>query len=618
MIVYNSSKSGFVDDMLTNDIENIILKAFKKNLKKSVAPNEIRSWRNSMEYMNKILIDPEIPGDCGVSIEFQIPQTSNRIDFIITGQDEHKNDHAIIVELKGWSEAQLTSKDAVVKTVLNRSLQETSHPSYQAWSYAALLQGFNQTVYEENINLVPCAYLYNYDVDDNIGNDFYKEYIKKAPLFLKPDALRLREFVKKHVKYGDATGVMYRIDSGKIKPSKALADSVESMLKGNEEFLMIDEQKVVFETAMALAQQSSVDNKNVLIVEGGPGTGKSVVAVNLLAKITKKGLLTQYVSKNAAPRAVYLSKLTKSTKKSVISNLFKGSGSYVDETPNTFDVLIIDEAHRLNEKSGMYRNLGFNQVREIIRASKCAVFFLDEDQKVTLYDIGDKEEILRWAHKEGAMVQQMELTSQFRCNGSDGYLAWLDDVLQIRETANKDLNLNEYDFKIFSSPSELRDAIYEKNKINNKARIVAGYCWDWISRNNKDLYDITFPEYGFAAQWNLDTDGSLWIVNPTTVKEIGCIHTCQGLEVDYIGVIIGPDLIARDGQVLVDPSKRSKHDQSIKGYKKLLEGNAEEAKERIRNIIKNTYRTLMSRGMKGCYVYFTDKETEKLFRSRIE
>lgn len=473
------------------------------------------------------------------------------------------------------------------------------------------------TAYKDNIQLIPCAYLHNYEPDDVITNPFYAEYINKAPVFLKPDAIRLRNFIKRFVKHGDTTGIMYRIENGKIKPSKALADQVGSMLRGNEEFLMIDEQKVIFETAMALAQQSSVNNKNVLIVEGGPGTGKSVVAINLLAKITKKGLLTQYVSKNAAPRAVYLSKLTKGTKKSVISNLFKGSGSYVDIEPNTFDVLIVDEAHRLNEKSGMFKNLGFNQVREIIRASKCSVFFLDEDQKVTLLDIGDKEEIIKWAHKEGATVHQAELTSQFRCNGSDGYLAWLDDVLQIRETANKTLNLQEYDFKTFSSPAELRDAIYEKNKIANKARMVAGYCWDWVSKKNKESYDITFPEYGFAAQWNLDTDGSLWIVNPDTVKEVGCIHTCQGLEVDYIGVIVGPDLLVRDGKVLVDPTARSRQDQSIKGYKTLINKNAEEAMELIRSIIKNTYRTLMSRGMKGCYVYFSDKETNDFFKTRL-
>jgi hypothetical protein len=115
-------------------------------------------------------------------------------------------------------------------------------------------------------------------------------------------------------------------------------------------------------------------------------------------------------------------------------------------------------------------------------------------------------------------------------------------------------------------------------------------------------------------KWNLTTDGSLWIVNPKSVNEIGCIHTCQGLEVDYIGVIIGPDLLARDGRVLTQPAARAKGDSSVKGYKKLVAEKPEEGKALVRAIIKNTYRTLMTRGMKGCYVYCVDKGLEGYLR----
>jgi DUF2075 family protein len=193
----------------------------------------------------------------------------------------------------------------------------------------------------------------------------------------------------------------------------------------------------------------------------------------------------------------------------------------------------------------------------------------------------------------------------------------LDNILQIRETANPTLEGVDYDFKIFSSPVELREEIIEKNKIYNKSRMVAGYCWDWNSKKNSRLYDVVIPEFDFKMKWNLTTDGSLWIVSPESVNEIGCIHTCQGLEVDYIGVIVGADLIVRDGKVLTHPAARAKSDKSVFGYKKLIEKNPEEAKATLRMIIKNTYRTLMTRGMKGCYVYFVDKETEKYFKSKI-
>lgn len=617
MIIYSSTKSGFQDDVLTNDIENIILREYKRKTNNAVQKNELLSWKNSLMYMDKVLSDRDIPDDCSISIEYHLPQTNKRVDFIIAGQDDNKTDYAIIIELKQWSEAQLTSKDGIVKTTLHKGLHETAHPSYQAWSYATLLKGFNEAVYKQNIELRPCAYLHNYRPDNVITNKLYSEYLEKAPVFLKPDALKLREFIKRYVKKGDCSQIMYRIEHGKIKPSKALADSLASMLAGNEEFIMIDEQKVVYETAIELAKNSSPKNKNVLIVEGGPGTGKSVVAINLLVNTTKLELVSQYVSKNAAPRSVYQSKLTGTVKKSEIAYLFKGSGSYVNANPNEFDVLIVDEAHRLNEKSGLFKNLGENQIKEIIRASKFSVFFVDEDQKVTLNDIGDKEEISKWAKRLGAKVHYQELTSQFRCNGSDGYIAWIDDALQIRETANKSLDPQDYEFKICSSPAELKTAIVKKNAVNNKARMVAGYCWDWRSKKEAKSMDIVFTEHGFAARWNLDTDGSLWIISPNTVNEIGCIHTCQGLELDYVGVIIGPDLIVRNGKVLTDPSKRSKMDSSIKGYKGLIDRDPHNGKAMVKSIIKNTYRTLMTRGMKGCYVYFTDKETEEYFKNRI-
>lgn len=615
MRVYQNTKAKFLDDILTNDIENIILKEFRKKLLRSTNESEIGSWKDSLQQMYNIMVDQSIPDDCNVAVEFQIPLSSKRIDFTIAGKNETGEEQVILVELKRWSAAELTDKDGIVKTRFKHGPAETSHPSYQAWSYSALLNGFNQTVYDENISLIPCAYLHNYTMDGVINHPFYGEYIEKAPLFLKSDALKLRDFIKKYIRYGDDKDILFRIDSGKIKPSKILADNIVSLLRGNKEFVLIDDQKVVFENAMALAKQSSENKKNVLIVEGGPGTGKSVVAINLLVQLTKLGLNTRYVSKNAAPRAVYESKLTGKLKKSEISNFFSGSGAFIDSNKNTFDVLIVDEAHRLNEKSGLYGNLGENQIKELINAAKFTVFFLDEDQRVTLNDIGGKDEILRWAYRLGAACTQIELESQFRCNGSQGYLAWLDHILQIRSTANTDLADLGFDFKVIGSPTILRDVIFEKNKIDNRARLVAGYCWKWISKNDKRLFDISFPEYDFAMKWNLSSDGPLWIASPNSVNEIGCIHTCQGLEVDYIGVIVGNDFVIRDGVVKTNPAMRASSDSSTRTYKKLYEKKPLEGPAQVDRIIKNTYRTLMTRGMKGCYVYFNDSETRQFFMS---
>lgn len=624
MIVYKATKAQFADDVLSNDIAGIVQRKVREVAGHRVAESEFKSWQNSLMYMNTVLADEAIPNDAGVSIEYHIPRSSKRVDFILSGRDEHGNENVVLVELKQWSQAEHTEMDGIVRTWFKGNLTETSHPSYQAWSYAALLKGFNATVYEEDISLRPCAYCHNYDpefildpTEQGLTHPDYDDYLRRAPLFLRPDARRLRDFIKRYVKHGDDGDVIYRIEHGKIKPSKSLADALESMLKGNEEFVMIDDQKVVFEKALALAARADVNNKHVLVVEGGPGTGKSVVAVNLLVALTAKEMITQYVTKNAAPRAVYEKQLVGSYKKTVISNLFTSSGSFMESEAGDFDVLVVDEAHRLNEKSGLYKNLGENQIRELIRAANLTVFFLDEDQRVTFDDIGELGEIQRWAEREGAVVHHLELASQFRCNGSDGYLAWLDHTLQIRETANAYLSPEEFDFRVVDSPSELRDLIFERNE-TDQARMVAGYCWRWKSKKDDSAHDIVFAEHGFSHQWNLTKDGSLWIVSPDSVNEIGCIHTCQGLELDYIGVIVGPDLVVRDGEVIADASKRAHYDSSVRGYKKMLKEDPKQAMALADRVIKNTYKTLMTRGVKGCYVYFVDDETERFFRSRMK
>lgn len=620
MIIYQNQKSGFLHDVHHRDIEEVIHEAFRAKIGHKVSKEEVRSWANSLAYMGKVLVDDDIPDDCGVAIEYNIPQTAKRVDFLLTGKTADQKDCLVIVELKQWETAQKTEKDAIVVTRFAKGTAEVSHPSYQAWSYAALLEGYNEAVYDGGIQLSPCAYLHNYaDHDGAICDPFYADHIRRAPVFLKGEDERrhLQEFIKKHVRYGDKAQTLFRIEGGRIRPSKSLADGLVGLLKGNPEFVLIDDQKLVYETALGQARKVQEQGKRVLIVEGGPGTGKSVVAVNLLVGLTNAGLVAKYVTKNAAPRAVYEARLTGSFKKSHISNLFVGSGAFTETKTNEFDALVVDEAHRLNEMSGLYRNLGEHQVKEIINASRYSVFFVDESQKVTLQDVGDKDTIHQWAKVLGATVQEMTLSSQFRCSGSDGYLAWLDHTLDIRETANDHLDVAEFDFRVIDSPSELRQLILQKNSERNRARMVAGYCWKWPSKKDASAYDIVMPEHGFQARWNLTKDGGLWMVSPDSVEEVGCIHTCQGLEVDYIGVIVGDDLVVRDGEVVTRPEKRASSDRSIQGWKQLAKVNADLAHEKTDAIIKNTYRTLMTRGMRGCYVYFTDRETADFFRSRL-
>lgn len=614
MIVYQADKRQFLRDHDDRDIDEVIQARFQEVTGRRVPVAEVRSWRESLGFMAKVLRDDDIPDDTGLAVEYHIPQSSKRIDMTLTGYAEDGTKTAVIVELKQWERVEASPKDAIVVTYVAKAQREVVHPSYQAWSYATLLDGFNEAVYNGGIQLKPCAYLHNYARDGVVDGARYAGYMEKAPLFLKgeDERARLREFIKRHVKRGDSRSVLYEMENGRIRPSKALADSLVGLLRGKPEFVLIDDQKTVYEACLAAGRTASASRPRVIIIEGGPGTGKTVVAVNLLVALTATGLVGKYVSKNAAPRRVYEAKVTGSMRRSHFANLFTGSGSFVDEQPNTFDFLIVDEAHRLNEKSGLYGNLGENQVKELVAAAKCTIFFIDEDQRVTLQDIGTKERIRQFAMAKGATVEHYELASQFRCSGSDGYLAWLDNTLDIRSTANPTLEGSGFEFRVFDDPAAMHAEIEARNG-DNKARVVAGYCWPWLSKRDPAKFDIKIGE-GYQRRWNLDEDGSLWIIAPNSVSEVGCIHTCQGLELDYVGVIVGLDLVVREGRVMTDALARDRHDRSIRGLRTWMSDEPLEAKAAADLIIKNTYRTLMTRGMKGCFVYCVDEETREYFR----
>lgn len=619
MIIYESTKKEFVGDIVNELLIDRLYNSYQEKIGRT-SKSEIRSWENSLQKMSNVMQDEDIPADASVAIEFNIPNTSKRVDFLIAGNDGNQ-DHVVIVELKQWEVVEkVKTRDAIVKTYLGKGNRETTHPSYQAWSYAALIEDFNENVQKQEIQLKPCAYLHNYRKTENdpLTDPHYTDHLERAPVFAKGEIEKLRSFIKKYIKLGDQNQLIYQIENGRIRPSKSLQDALNSMLKGNEEFIMIDEQKVFYEEAFQLAVEAiSTETKKVMIVEGGPGTGKSVLAINLLVKLIDQGLVAMYVSKNSAPRDVYSTKLKGDFIQTHIDNLFKGSGSFTRVEENEFDILIVDEAHRLNEKSGFYGNMGENQVKELIKGSKFTIFFIDENQKVTLKDIGSIDLIKQYANDYKAEVISCELTSQFRCGGSDGYIAWLDDVLQIRDTANKnDLGM-DYDVRLFDDPNEMLAEIEMLNKRNNKSRVMAGYCWEWPTKKRKDVnhHDIKIPEHNFSISWNVE---NTWAIENTSVREAGCIHTAQGLEFDYVGVIIGDDMRYENGQVITDFTKRANGDKTLRGIKGMAKKDPKEAHALADPIIRNTYRTLMTRGQKGCFVYCTDPALQVYLEERLE
>lgn len=623
MIVYRGTKEKFIDDVIDGKIADEIELAFVAKLGRHTSENEVRAWKNSMQHMYKVLSNCAIDDGVAVAIEYQIPLTAKRIDFMLAGVGPDGKENVVVIELKQWEHAKLTQKNGIVVTRFQHGEAEVVHPSYQAWSYVDLIQSFNAEVQDRGIVLSPCAYLHNYHADEVIRNDFYQNYIDLAPVFLENDARKLSRFISEHIRHRSTDDIIFYIESGKLRPAKQLADSLSSMFRGNREFTLLDDQLVVYETARNIIRESVNGEKVVYIVRGGPGTGKSVVAINLLVDAIKAGIAAQYVSKNGAPRAVYAAKLSGELRPRKIQSLFVGSGSFINAPKSAFGTLIVDEAHRITEKGGLYGNKGDNQIKEIINAAHSVIFFVDDNQRIHVNDIGTAASIKSMAEKLGVRVVEGKLESQFRCNGSDGYLSWLDNSLQIAETANIKLKSSDYDFKVFDSPNEMFEQICAKNRVNNKSRVVAGYCWKWKSKKSSNAFDIEFPEYGFKKKWNLSKDGGLWIMMPESINEIGCIHTCQGLELDYVGVVVGNDIRFENGQIITDVLRHPPSDQAVKGLKGKIKNKKDKAirEEGFRiadRIIRNTYRTLMTRGMKGCYVYFCDKALGEYFKGRIE
>lgn len=662
MIVYQNTARGFMLDVDSFEIVDKIKEQFKKRAGKiNFNRSEEDSWINSLDKMERIIRNSGIADDCGVLVEFGLPSTSKRIDFIIAGRDEHDNENFIIVELKQWTEAESTDKeDVVVTPYFGRAL--TTHPSYQASSYKSYLSDFNENVYSKKLYPYSCAYLHNYVEKDPepLKAANYAHSVSDSPLYFRHDHARLQEFICRHVGKGRGTEILYEIESGNIRPSKQLVDHVTGLFKGNREFILLEEQKVAYE--VALKTGLSAEKKTVIIINGGPGTGKSVVSMSLLGSFLKKRKNVFFVAPNASFRETLVNKLTQGKDTRRAKLLLTGSSKYYNVPENSYDILVIDEAHRLkNSQAFMYQ--GENQVADLINAAKVSVFFVDNAQMIRPQDIGSDVEIRKQAGRYNARIIDLKLETQFRCDGAEGYVNWIDDVLEIDTTGNFDgWDKKTYDFFVADSPNTLREWVNSKVAAGFNARLLAGYAWPWTSAKNGNLNaeiaDVNIPEHDFAMPWNSRQIGSSWATNEKGLGQVGCVHTSQGLEFDYVGVIVGKDLqfrfLDKNGNEINPTEKRNVEDHQegfshdefydrmvadpVQPYDFLEEESFVQGEfyskwenyfdiagkqglnknpEKMNQMIRNIYRILLTRGIKGCGVYFCDSNLERYFRFRL-
>ncbi|MBK8726116.1 MAG: DUF2075 domain-containing protein [Holophagaceae bacterium] len=572
---------------------------------------------------------PRIDDEVRVALEYHISAAGRfRIDALLAGNDG-LHDNGMIVELKAWDTVAATDIPDIVFAPIGGGTNK-EHPVLQASKYKGMILNFNLDVREQGFKLHPMAYLFNLQRrnPEPLEDPRYSHLLERARLFLAGDVDQLRKYIEQVVPRKPKKDLFFFLENGRLRPSDELIERVGSMLEGNDEFTLIDEQNVAFQVIKHhLLPNKAKSERQVFIVEGGPGTGKSVIAVQLMAEILKQRRMGFFVAPNSAFRETLIEYLGKGNKgyRHDGQALFLSSWSFHDtdwDRDKRFEVLVVDEAHRLKDSSAhMYK--GENMVEDMVRSSQISVFFIDESQRVSWGDIGSIAQIKAAAKKFGATVMPThKLTSQFRCNGSDSYLNWLDDCLQIRSTAEYDTwGDTQYEFKVFDRAEDLYAALSSRNG-QNKARLVAGYSWEWPSEGRQRGTMRTHVEAdGLALPWNFH--GENWATSKDGISQVGCVHTSQGLEFDWLGVLIGEDLIYKDGRVQADASKRAKSDKSLKGSKKALKEAGTDAKarqvvlDRVDLIVKSTYKVLLSRGRKGCFVWCADPALREYLKARL-
>jgi DUF2075 family protein len=621
MQLWAGPSTRFIRDTAHNQIAGMLADAFFRHYRHRPLPGEVNSWRNSLRAVSLVFEESHL-NDHGVMLEYQLPLTSRRLDCLVCGADASGSDNAVIIELKQWDRCGEAAGEDLVTTWVGRSEKETLHPSAQARQYQYVLEGNHSAFWEgpRPVRLASCAYLHNYEPvpGDEIFAPRFAGLLQSHPTFTADGVDPLKEYLLGRLSGGRGMPVLDRIQQSKYRPSKKLMDHVAEMIEGQPAYVLLDEQLVVFESVLARARAGfGSRRKAVVIVRGGPGTGKSVIALNLMSRLLREGLNAHYATGSRA--------FTETLRKIIGPRgaaQFNYFLSYCEASANEVDVLVCDEAHRLRKETTgrripRARRTGKPQVEEVINAAKLAVFLIDDKQVVRPAEIGSSAYIREHAERLGCNVSEYELAAQFRCAGSDGFVNWVNNTLGVEPTANVMWDGSEgFDFRILDSPEALEEAIRARSAEGSSARMTAGFCWKWSKANPDGTLadDVQIGEY--RRPWNARPEARrlargiprapLWAYDPNGIDQIGCVYTAQGFEFDYVGVIFGPDLRYNFDTQAWEGHHEDSFDSEVR-----------RGGERFVDLVKNTYRVLLSRGMKGCYVHFMDRDTERFVKSRI-
>jgi len=614
MVLYEGTIERFNDDVMQNCIADRAAEKYQAHYNRSPGNSEYRSWAISLAILNNSFHYADLK-DNHIFVEYELPYSSQRIDVLLFGKGAKEEENVVILELKQWSNDNVYDSDSEGNVIVDYGAfrKEQAHPSLQVQGYYFHLKDFIKIFSEKGAPYLSAStYVHNYSKKENsvLFTNKFAPVIKEFPVFAKEDSLGLARYLKDRLGKGGGRLLYERFVGSAIKPSKKLLEHTSEMINKQQIFNLIDEQIAAYNAIIHKAKQlTRTKQKSIVIVKGGPGTGKSVIALEVMGELLRQGKKVVHATGSSA--------FTNTLRKIVgirARNLFKFFNSFITIKPDSFDVLICDEAHRIRETSvdrytPKAQRTDLPQVDELLRVAKLSVFFIDEYQIVRPSEIGGVAMLKEAAERFGigeSKIAEFELRTQFRCSGSDAYLQWLDHVLRIRDT-----EITEFDAKmelrIFDNPSAMMNEIRKRNKEKlNSARISAGFCWSWSEprRDGSLVNDVKIGE--FEMPWEKKNQFWKWATDDSGMEQVGTVYTAQGFEFDYIGVIFGNDLVygLKDNKWKAIPT--NSHDSQVKRNNPALVDH-----------LKNVYRVLMSRAHKGVYVYFMDKDTEKYFRNHL-
>jgi DUF2075 family protein/Mrp family chromosome partitioning ATPase len=618
--LYAGTTEQFVHDAMQHRIADKLAVEYKAEMGHKAGAGEYASWQNSLTNLGW-LVDHAKLHDHGIILEYQLPLSSLRLDAMLTGRSASAARNAVIIELKQWGVVQPSTVPECVETFIAHNIRRVLHPSVQVGRYQQYLLDTHTAFYEGGIGLSAVSYVHNmnFHATDELFAKRHAAYLASNPLFTGDRTDELAEFLNERLSAGEGIPIMAEVLDSQYRPSKKLLEHTAAMVKGQTEFVLLDEQLVVFNSVLQAARESFHETKKgVMLVKGGPGTGKSVIALNLVGELANQGYNAQHATGSKA--------FTENLRRVVgprASSQFKYFNSYGPAASNDIDVLILDEAHRLRETSAnrytsKAKRTELAQVDELIRAAKVSVFFIDDLQAVRPNEVGSTELIVKAAHNNGAELDVFELATQFRCAGSDAFVSWVDNTLGLAETANPTWDGTEgFDFRVVDSVEQLDSLIRSKADEGFSARLTAGFCWRW-SDPEPDGTLVNDVKIGtWEMPWNARPEATrlatnippsnFWASSPNGINQVGCVYTAQGFEFDYVGVIVGRDLRwdPTSDSWIGDPSES--HDSIVKRG----------PRDRFSDLVKRTYRVLFTRGIKGCYLYFMDPDTGEHVHSGI-